>query len=92
MNVKITSLKKLSRKKIKVKWKNNSYCDGYIIEYSTNKKFKNAKRITVTNKKIKSKSIKNLKINKKYYIRIRTYKVIHNKKNYFLWTNTSIKI
>lgn len=92
MNVKITSLKRINRKKINVKWKKNSYCDGYVIEYSTNKKFKNAKRITVTNKKNKSKSIKNLKINKKYYIRIRTYKIIQNKKNYFSWTNTSIKI
>ena len=74
MKVKIKKNKNVRKNKIKVKWKVNSYCDGYILEYSTNKRFKNAKSIRIDNKYKKSKTIGNLKDNKKYYIRIRTYK------------------
>lgn len=81
MKVKVTKIKNVGKNKIKVKWKVNSYCDGYILEYSTNKRFKNAKSIRIDNKYKKSKTIGNLKDNKKYYIRIRTYK----DNDFFAW-------
>ena len=81
MKVKVTKIKNVGKNKIKVKWKANPYCDGYILEYSTNKRFKNAKSIKIENKYKKSKTIKNLKDNKKYYIRIRTYK----DNDFFAW-------
>lgn len=89
MKVNITKLKKIGKKKIKIKWKSNLSCGGYIIEYSKNKNFKNTKTIIINNKNTNSKTIKNLKRNKKYYIRIRTYK----NNDYFDWTSKkTIKI
>ena len=84
MKVKITSLKKLHNNTIKIKWKGNIYCDGYKIEYSSNKNFNKYKSVIINSKYITSKTIKNLKNNKKYYIRISTYKKVNNKKYYFL--------
>ena len=50
--------------------------DGYKIQYSTSKKFKKAKNITVKSTKKKlTKKIKNLKKGKTYYIRVRAYRV-----------------
>ena len=89
MKVNVTKIKNVGKNKIKVKWKTNSYCDGYILEYSTNKSFKNAKSIKIDNKQIKSKTIDNLKDNKKYYLRIRRYK----KNAFFAWlSKKTIKI
>lgn len=50
--------------------------DGFKIQYSTSKKFKNAKTITVksTKKKLSTK-IRKLKKNKTYYIRVRAYTI-----------------
>ena len=87
MKVNVTKIKNVGKNKIKVKWKTNSYCDGYILEYSTNKSFKNAKSIKIDNKQIKSKTIDNLKDNKKYYLRIRTYK----KNDFFAWISKNIE-
>ena len=86
MKVNVTRIKNVGKNKIKIKWKVNSYCDGYILEYSTNKSFKNAKSIKIENKYIKSRTIDNLKDNKKYYIRIRTYK----DKDFFAWISKKI--
>lgn len=66
--VKATALKKA----VKLTWKEKDV-DGYEIQYSLNKSFKSAKTIQVSENKI-SYTIKNLKANKTYYIRIRGYK------------------
>lgn len=58
-----------------VKWKKKSNITGYQIQYSTNSKFKKGnKSIKIKNAKTRSKKITKLKSNKKYYVRIRTYK------------------
>ena len=50
--------------------------DGYRIQYSTSKKFKKAKTITVRSTKKKlNKKIKKLKEGKTYYIRVRAYRI-----------------
>lgn len=50
--------------------------DGYKIQYSTSKKFKKAKTITIKSTKKKlNKKIKKLKKGKTYYIRVRAYRV-----------------
>lgn len=64
----------------------------YEVQYSTSKKLK--KKVTKT-KKIKKTSvaIKNLKKGKKYYFRVRAYKVIDEKKVYSKYSNKkSIKV
>ena len=70
----ITSVKAQS-KAFTVKWKKKSGITGYQIQYSTNSKFKKGnKSIKIKNVKTVSKKITKLKVAKKYYVRIRTYK------------------
>ena len=84
----ITSVKAQS-KAFTVKWKKKSSITGYQIQYSTNSKFKKGnKSIKIKNAKTGSKKITKLKSNKKYYVRIRTYKG----KKYSKWSKVkSIK-
>ena len=72
-----TSITSLSAKDngFKIKWKKKSGITGYQLQYSTNSKFKKGnKSIKIKNAKTGSKKITKLKSNKKYYVRIRTYK------------------
>ena len=84
----ITSVKAQS-KAFTVKWKKKSGITGYQIQYSTNSKFKKGnKSIIIKNAKTVSKKITKLKVAKKYYVRIRTYKG----KKYSKWSKVkSIK-
>lgn len=84
----ITSVKSQS-KAFTVKWKKKSGITGYQIQYSTNSKFKKGnKSIQIKNAKTISKKITKLKVAKKYYVRIRTYKG----KKYSKWSKVkSIK-
>ena len=72
-----------------VKWKKKTKITGYQIQYSTNSKFKKGnKSIKIKNAKTISKKITKLKVAKKYYVRIRTYKG----KKYSKWSKVkSIK-
>ena len=65
-------------------WKKQSV-SGYELSYATNKKFKKAKtkKIAASKKKV---TIKKLKKNRKYYVRIRTYKMINGKKYTSAWS------
>ena len=77
----ITSLKSTKAKTFEVKWKKDKKASGYIIEYSTDKKFKkNVKKNIVSKNKTVSKKITKLKPGKKYYVRVCTYKNSHGKK------------
>lgn len=70
------AITKLTAKKkaLSVKWtKNITNASGYEIQYSTSKKFKKAKTVTVKGKKNISKTIKKLKSGKRYYVRVRAY-------------------
>lgn len=72
-----TSITSLSAKDngFTVKWKKKSSITGYQIQYSTNSKFKKGnKSIKIKSAKTVSKKITKLKVAKKYYVRIRTYK------------------
>ena len=82
----ITSVKAQS-KAFTVKWKKKSSITGYQIQYSTNSKFKkNNKKIKIKNAKTISKKITKLKAAKKYYVRIRTYKIVNKKTYYSNWS------
>ena len=88
---KSTSISKLSagKKKIKVKWKKASGLSGYQVQYSTSSKFKSGnKTVSVSSGNTTSKTLTKLKAKKKYYVRIRTYKVIDGKKVYSSWSKT----
>ncbi|WP_408070149.1 CAP domain-containing protein [Butyrivibrio sp. JL13D10] len=65
-----------SKKKISVKWKKVSSIDGYEVQYSTSKKFTTATTVSKTYKAVKKKAVlKKLKSGRKYYVRIRSYKI-----------------
>ena len=70
-----------------VKWKKKSNITGYQIQYSTNSKFKKGnKTIKIKKAKTVSKKITGLKLSKKYYVRIRTYKIVNKKTYYSSWS------
>ena len=78
----ITSVK-TKREAFTIKWKKKTNIAGYQIQYSTNSKFKKGnKTIKIKKAKTVSKKITGLKPSKKYYVRIRTYKIV-NKKTYY---------
>lgn len=82
-----------SKKKVKVKWKKQTtQTNGYQLQYSLNSNFKSAKLLHVTNNKVTTKLISNLKSKKKYYVRIRTYKNVKVKgkstKIYSTWSKS----
>ena len=84
---KITKLKK-AKKAFTVKWKKKSGVTGYQIRYSLKSSMKGAKTVTVKSVKTVSKKVKKLKKKKKYYVQVRTYKVV-NGKTY--WSGWSVK-
>lgn len=91
--VSFTSLK-ANHNSIVIKWKKSkSKITAYEIQYSTSKNFKKGnKKVTVKANSKASKTIKHLKQNKKYYIRIRSYRIQNGKKQYAKWSITkSIK-
>ena len=70
------TISKLSKgkKSFKATWKKLTGVNGYQIQYSTDKKFvKNTKTVTIK-KNAASATVKKLKANKKYYVRVRSYK------------------
>lgn len=80
--VKLTSVKNDKGKKLKAYWKKNTKVTGYQVQYSTSSKFKSAKTVTVKGYKNTSTTITKLTKNKKYYVRVRTYKTV-SKTNYY---------
>ncbi len=66
---------------MKISWKKVS-CDGYQIQYSTSRSFKNYKNTTVSGKNTLSKTINGLKKGKTYYVKIRAYRINGKKRLY----------
>lgn len=96
LKVKTPKLKKLTtkNKSVKASWTKIKSVQGYEIQYSTDKKFKrNTKIIKIKKGSAVSKTIKKLKKNKKYYIRVRAYKYQNKKYARSSWSNVkSIKV
>ncbi|MDO5594618.1 MAG: hypothetical protein Q4G01_07410 [Eubacteriales bacterium] len=86
--VKLTGVKNYKGKKLKAYWKKNTKVTGYQVQYSTSSKFKSAKTVTVKGCKNTSKNITKLTKNKKYYVRVRTYKTVGKVNYYSGWSNT----
>lgn len=82
----ITSVKTKSEA-FTIKWKKKTNIAGYQIQYSSNSKFKKGnKTIKIKKAKTVSKKITGLKPSKKYYVRIRTYKIVNKKTYYSSWS------
>ena len=82
-----TSLKTKSRRKktLVVSWKPSKSVSGYQVQYSLKKNMKKPKT-TTAGKKATEITFKNLRSNKNYYIRIRTYKTVNGKRYYSGWS------
>lgn len=68
-----------------VTWGKKSY-SGYQIRYSLKSSMASSKSVTITNASTISKKISRLKSKKKYYVQIRTYKIVNGKKYYSEWS------
>ncbi len=89
----ITKLSNTASKKMTVQWKKNTAITGYQIQYSTDKNFKKGvKTITVKKNSTTSTTISKLTKNKKYYVRIRSYKTVSKVNYYSSWSVKNIKI
>lgn len=91
VSVKATSIKSLSKGKksftVKVKKLKKSQANGYEVRYSTSKSMSGATVKTVGTKynKVKKK-IKGLKKKKRYYVQVRTYKIVNGNYYYSGWS------
>ena len=87
INPRATSVSKLSKKSkgftVKVKKLSAATATGYQVQYSLNSSFKGAKTKTISGTSL---TVKRLKGNKKYYVRVRTYKKSGSKKYYSSWS------
>ena len=86
---KSASIKKVkaAKKAILVTWKKVGGVKGYQVQVATDKKFKkNKKTVTIKKQKTTKTTVKKLKAKKKYYVRVRTYKIANGKKVYSAWS------
>ena len=84
-STKITKLT-ANRKGFTVKFKKQTkQTSGYQLQYSTSSKFSSKTSKTVSKSKT-SYTVSGLKANKKYYVRIRTYKTVKGEKIYSKWS------
>ena len=78
---------KSAKKAISVEWKKVGGVKGYQIQVATDKKFKkNKKTVNIKKQKTTKTTVKKLKAKKKYYVRVRTYKIVNGKKVYSSWS------
>ena len=84
-----TEIKKITAEKkgFKVNWKKQpTQTSGYQIQYSKSSKFKKAKTVTVKKNSIVSAKASKLGSKNTYYVRVRTYKTVNNKKYCSSWS------
>ena len=80
------SLKNSSARAITVKYGNTSGATGYQIQYATAKTFKGAKTLNIAGAKNVTKTVKGLAKNKRYYVRVRSYKKSGRVTYYSAWS------
>lgn len=72
---------------VQVSWGRVQKADGYRIEYSTSRQFKNSDIVGCRPGKTVEKTIKKLKKGKTYYFRVRSYKEIGETKYKSCWSS-----
>ncbi len=76
-----------AKKAFKAKWKKNkAERSGVQIRYSTKKSMKKAVTTQAKGANVKAKKVKKLKKNRKYYVQVRSYKVVNGKTYYSSWS------
>lgn len=88
----ITKLQSQRSHWLNIQWRADKTVSGYQVQYSTSSGFKNAKSFSVTKNGIRSYTRKDLTGGKRYYVRVRTYKIVSGKKYYSNWSGTKSTI
>ena len=80
----LESVKSAKKAQATVKWEKTDGANGYVVEYSTSKKFtsKTTKKVTIKKGKTVKTTLKKLKSGKKYYVRVKAYKTVNGKNIY----------
>lgn len=88
------ALKSSKSRQMTISWKKDTRATGYQIMYSTDKKFrKNVKTVNIKKYKTTRCTVKKLAGNKRYYVRVRSYKKVSGGKLYGSWSSTkNVKI
>ena len=87
----LSSVNTNGSKKLKVTWKKNDKATGYQVRYSTSKSFDSYKTSKITSKNTLTKTLKDLKKNKTYYVKVRAYKTVNGTNYYSAWSTTKSK-
>lgn len=91
--VTLKSVKSAKTKTATVSWNKVSGASGYTVVYSTSKKFKKSKTVTVKKGSTVKAIIKKLSKGKKYYFKVRAYKTVNGKKIYGAYSSVkSVKV
>lgn len=90
----LSGVKNKSSKKMTVSWKKVSGAAGYQVQYSLKKSFKSGvKKRTIQTANTTKTTFSKLKKRKKYYVRVRAYRVVNGSKKYGKWSKIkSVKI
>ncbi len=90
----VLALKSSKSRQMTVSWKKDTRATGYQVMYSTDKKFrKNVKTVNIKKYKTTHCTVKKLARNKRYYVRVRSYKKVSGGKLYGSWSSTkNVKI
>ncbi len=72
---------------ITVKW-NKTSCSGYAVRFATKADFSNSNEIYVADSKAVSYVIKNRNKNASYYVKVRAYSIVNNKKVFGAYSTT----
>ena len=84
---------KAGKKKVTVTYKKVSGATSYKVTYSTSKKFKKAKTVTVKSGKTVKKTISKLKSKKTYYVKVCAVKKVKGKNFIGKWSGVkSVKV
>ena len=83
----LRSVKTVKGKKLKVKWAKDKKASGYQVQVSTDKNFKNKKNIKQKNVTKTSCTFPKLKVGKKYYVRVCSYKKSGKETLYGAWSS-----
>lgn len=85
VKTRITEVRQSGEKQLSVTYKKAVGATKYQIQISTNKRFKKVVKSKLVQSKIKKVTFKNLNYGK-YYIRVRSYRVVAKKKYYSPWS------
>jgi hypothetical protein len=90
ITLKGTAFTKLTggNRQITLHWNNQKNVTGYEIQYSLKKSFPDKKTVKIEKAATLTATIEELKANKTYYVRIRTYATIQKKNYYSAWSKT----